>query len=173
MKLAPVKTKWIIIMKNLQQMNKSAQKGFTLIELMIVVAIIGILAAVALPAYKTYADKAKFTEVVLSATAAKTAVDLCIQTGKGGLVSSTVPATMLLEAAKCETIPTVTGWSQSGMVTSVAVGGTTLTGPYTVSVTPAAQGSFTALHTYVLTATVGNGTAVWTHSGGCVAAGYC
>ncbi|AAZ25772.1 pilin [Colwellia psychrerythraea] len=160
-------------MKNLQNMKKSVQKGFTLIELMIVVAIIGILAAVALPAYKTYADKAKFTEVVLSATAAKTAVDLCIQTGKGGLVSSTTPATMLLEAAKCETIPDVTGWSQSGMVTSVKISGTTLVGPYLVTVIPAVQGSFDATHTYVLTATVGNGTAVWNHSGGCVAAGYC
>jgi len=56
---------------------KQAQKGFTLIELMIVVAIIGILAAVAIPAYSTYTKKAKFTEVVQATQAAKTAVEVC------------------------------------------------------------------------------------------------
>ena len=54
-------------------------KGFTLIELMIVVAIIGILAAVALPAYQDYTLKAKFTEVTVASGAAKTAVELCVQ----------------------------------------------------------------------------------------------
>lgn len=54
-------------------MNKQ-QKGFTLIELMIVVAIIGILAAVALPAYQNYTTRAKVSEIVLAASSARTAV---------------------------------------------------------------------------------------------------
>ena len=60
-------------------MKRSIQKGFTLIELMIVVAIIGILAAVALPAYQDYTKKAKFAEVVSVANTYKTAVAACAQ----------------------------------------------------------------------------------------------
>lgn len=56
---------------------KAVNKGFTLIELMIVVAIIGILAAIAIPAYQNYTKKAKFTEVVIATGPYKTAVELC------------------------------------------------------------------------------------------------
>lgn len=62
---------------------KKAQGGFTLIELMIVVAIIGILAAIAVPQYQQFQRKAKFSDVVSQTAAYKSAVELCIQNNNG------------------------------------------------------------------------------------------
>ena len=62
------------------------QSGFTLIELMIVVAIIAILAAIALPAYQTYTKKARFSEVVVATSAVKTQLEVC--QASYGLVNS-------------------------------------------------------------------------------------
>ena len=69
------------------KMIKKAQAGFTLIELMIVVAIIGILAAVAIPAYQNYTIKAKVGNALSSASSIKTAVGLCAQEN-GGILTS-------------------------------------------------------------------------------------
>ncbi|MBX3616386.1 pilin [Nitrosomonas sp.] len=79
------------------------QKGFTLIELMIVVAIIGILAAVAVPAYQNYVLKARFSEVVNSVSGVKTGVELCVQDGRcfngGAIVNVAFGAFGLIPAA--------------------------------------------------------------------------
>jgi type IV pilus assembly protein PilA len=73
------------------KMVKKVQAGFTLIELMIVVAIIGILAAVAIPAYSDYTVKAKVANALSAAGSLKTAVALCAQ--EAGDVTSCTTAT--------------------------------------------------------------------------------
>ena len=67
---------------------KAIQKGFTLIELMIVIAIIGILAAVALPAYQDYTIRAKVSEVILAGSSCRTSITETVQSAN----SATLPA---------------------------------------------------------------------------------
>ena len=76
-------------------MNKSLQQGFTLIELMIVVAIIGILAAVALPAYQDYTVRARVSELILGASGARTSISEHCQNANscGGLNTAAIVIT--------------------------------------------------------------------------------
>jgi len=88
-------------------MIKQAQKGFTLIELMIVVAIIGILAAVALPAYQDYTVRARVSELILAASSAKTALSEGMQThgtwGANWTSAITISATGMISSASVNT----------------------------------------------------------------------
>jgi type IV pilus assembly protein PilA len=113
---------------------KSMQKGFTLIELMIVVAIIGILAAIALPAYTDYTVRAKVSELVLSASSHRTSVSEKAAADGGVLAASGVGLTVNV-AGK------VTGGSVSdaGVIT-VSGSAATLGQPVTVVFTPSLGG---------------------------------
>jgi type IV pilus assembly protein PilA len=95
--------------------------GFTLIELMIVVAIIGILAAVALPAYQDYTVRAKVTEVILAASSARTAVSEAVQVAGG--FPATASMVMTPESSKyvADVVYTQID-SASGTVTATAQG---------------------------------------------------
>ena len=129
-------------------MKLKIQQGFTLIELMIVVAIIGILAAVALPAYQDYTIRAKVSELMLAASSARTCITELVQSAGNG---TAFPAVISVDC-----VPAVVG--------KVTSAGVNASGVVTVSGSTATS-SVGVAFTVTLTPTISSGTLTWTCNG--------
>ena len=156
----------------MKNMTKKSQQGFTLIELMISVAIVGILASVALPSYQNYTRKAKFSEVVIATAPAKAAVEACAQSTNslatcisGGLQG--MPADITVAVGNLSGLTT----GANGLITATAVGATAAPLNGLVGETYVLTPTYTPLTAAAPTAT--SGKIVWAVSGTCVAAQLC
>ena len=139
-------------------MLKKAQQGFTLIELMIVVAIIGILAAVAIPSYQDYIKKSKFQDIISSAAAVETAISVCMNENAGDATLCNTPAKVGLTAIV----------NSKEATTALAITAATAAVTATAG---APAGGWTYIRTPTLTA--GDSAMVWTQTGTCLAAKTC
>lgn len=138
---------------------KKSQQGFTLIELMIVVAIIGILAAIAMPAYSNYVKKSKFTEIVLATSTLKSQVEVCVL-DLGTLTGCSSGSYGIFSTAGSGNLSSID--VVNGLITATAVGA------------PGAEVNGLEGETYILNPTLSNGRVLWdTTTGSCVAASLC
>jgi len=136
-------------------LNMRQQGGFTLIELMIVVAIIGILAAIAIPAYNDYTKKAHFSEVLSIGDSYKTAVSVCYQETQD--LTQCDAGANGVPAAAAATTNLAAGMTVVDGVINMT--GTAIAGGYTSQFTPALNAQGSAL--------------TWTQGGTCLAANAC
>ncbi len=144
-------------MENLSMLYHYKNAGFTLIELMITVAIVGILAAIAVPSYQNYTRKAYYSEIVLAASPYRLAVGMCAQTL--GTLNGCDAGSNGIPAAIAAPV---------GAVASLTVTKGVIT------VIPTVAHGILATDTYVLTPTVdaATGTITWVSSGGGVSHHY-
>ena len=145
------------------------QSGFTLIELMIVVAIIGILAAVALPAYQDYTKRARYSEVINMAGGVKVAVELCAQEA-GGVLTNCGTGSGATSEQGVNSAAT-TGASNAAVATIAVAAGV-------ITVTPTEANGIEDTDTYILTPSASNGQISWTNNAsgaasGCIASNVC
>lgn len=123
----------------MNRIQRTAQKGFTLIELMIVVAIIGILAAIAIPQYQNYVTKARWAELNTIIAPVKLAIGECLQTNQSAIDSCDTLAE-LTTATGYAALPTASGNLASVALTAttgaIVVTGTAAVGACVVTWTP-------------------------------------